>query len=140
MLDEVLLKYLDDANIDILHGHGIWDLTIHYMAKWGRKRKVRYIISTRGMLEPWALNFKKWKKKVAYNVYQKRDLQYASCVHATACKETRNIVNLGFKNNIATISNGIDITSFPIKETNIEKDSGNSFFFPEFILLKELKI
>jgi glycosyltransferase involved in cell wall biosynthesis len=59
------------------------------------------------MLEPWAINNSKWKKKLAWALYQKRDLQRATAFHATALSEAESIRRLGFKQPIAVIPNGI---------------------------------
>ncbi len=104
---------LKSYKIDLLHGHGIWEMPVHYMAKLARKKNIPYIISPRGMLEPWALSVGKWKKKLAITLYQRHDLAQASCIHATARMECENIRKLGFTNPIEVIPNGIDLKEFP---------------------------
>jgi glycosyltransferase involved in cell wall biosynthesis len=83
------------------------------MSYYARKNNIPYIITVRGMLEPWSLNQKKLKKKLALKIYQNRDLKYASCIHATSKLELENIRRLGFTNPVAMIPNGIDIEKFP---------------------------
>jgi glycosyltransferase involved in cell wall biosynthesis len=61
------------------------------------------------MLEPWAINNSKWKKKLAWMLYQKRDLQRATAFHATAQSEAESIRRLGFKQPIAVIPNGVEL-------------------------------
>jgi glycosyltransferase involved in cell wall biosynthesis len=61
------------------------------------------------MLEPWAINNSKWKKKLAWALYQKRDLQRATAFHATAHSEAESIRRLGFKQPIAVIPNGVQL-------------------------------
>ena len=68
------------------------------------------------MLEPWALNNGKMKKAIALSLFQKKDLENAACIHATATSEAENIRELGFSNPIAVIPNGIDISEFPLKQ------------------------
>ena len=110
-----LKKLLIERKFDILHGHGVWQMPVHFMARLAKSAKIPYIITPRGMLEPWALNVGKFKKKLAMFLFQKHDLNQASCIHATADMEAVNIQNLGFKNPIAVIPNGIDISEFPTK-------------------------
>ncbi|MCM4155366.1 glycosyltransferase [Gramella sp. AN32] len=98
---------------DLLHGHGLWQLLVHQMAKIARKNKIPYIITPRGMLEPWSLEQKTFKKKIALSLFQNKDLNNATCIHATATLEAENIRNLGYTNPIAVIPNGIDLTEFP---------------------------
>ena len=72
---------------DILHDNGIWLSHNHRLAKLSRRRCIPRIVSTRGMLEPWAMRHKYWKKRVAWWLYQRRDLMPAACVHTTAERE-----------------------------------------------------
>jgi glycosyltransferase involved in cell wall biosynthesis len=65
------------------------------------------------MLEPWAINNSKWKKKLAWALYQKRDLRRATAFHATAHSEAESIRRLGFKQPIAVIPNGVELPQLP---------------------------
>ncbi|GAG43150.1 unnamed protein product, partial [marine sediment metagenome] len=66
-------------------------------------------MSTRGMLEPWAIRHKRWKKRLAWWLYQRRDLMRAACLHATAPSEAHNIRALGLGVPICMIPNGVDL-------------------------------
>ena len=59
-----------ESNSNLFHGHGLWQLPVHQMAKIARKLKKPYIISPRGMLEPWSLTQGKLKKQLALNLFQ----------------------------------------------------------------------
>jgi glycosyltransferase involved in cell wall biosynthesis len=111
-----LRKALSNSNPDIFHGHGLWQLTVHNMAKIARKRNLPYIIAPRGMIEPWSLTQGKFKKKLALQLFQYKDLAKATCLHATAPMEVESIRNLGLKNPIALIPNGVNISEFPADE------------------------
>ncbi len=100
----------------LFHGHGIWQIPAHQMATIARKRKIPYLISIRGMLEPWSMQQSKIKKKIAMQLFQHKDLKKASCLHATGQFELESIRNLGYKNPIADIPNGIKINEFPQKK------------------------
>lgn len=123
-----LSNFVTIENFDILHGHGLWQMPVHKMTKIARRQNIPYIITPRGMLEPWALNTGKWKKKLALKLYQEKDLAQAACIHATAKMEAENIRKLGFKNLIAVIPNGIDISEFPLKQGNDEKKKKTLLF------------
>ncbi len=123
-----LRKYVDSNDFDLLHGHGIWQMPVHYMAQIAKRNKIPYLITPRGMLEPWALNEGKWKKKLALALYQRNDLAKADCIHATALMETENIRKLGFKNPVAVIPNGIDISEFPLLVERKQKDKKTLLF------------
>jgi glycosyltransferase involved in cell wall biosynthesis len=98
----------------ILHGHGLWQMPVHQMAMLARKKKIPYIITPRGMLEPWSLTQGKLKKQIALKLFQYKDLVRANCIHATARMEVDSIRKLGFTNPIAMIPNGISISDFPL--------------------------
>jgi glycosyltransferase involved in cell wall biosynthesis len=94
-------------NIELIHSHGLWLPFNHKMSLIARREELLHVVAPRGMLEPWALNNSKWKKKLAWTLYQKRDLQRATAFHATAHSEAESIRRLGFKQPIAVIPNGV---------------------------------
>ena len=104
-----LTKMSEADGLDIVHQHGVWLDIFRDTAKWTRRANVDLIVSPHGMLEPWALNHKKWKKKLAWTLYQKSDLQHAKAFHACSEQEAQNIRKLGFKQPIAVIPNGVQL-------------------------------
>jgi glycosyltransferase involved in cell wall biosynthesis len=125
---ETLNTILMQEEFDIWHGHGLWQMPVHQMIKLAKTKGIPYIITPRGMLEPWALNAGKWKKKLAMALFQRKDLENATCIHATAQSEAENIRKLGFKNPIAFIPNGIDISEFPRKSQDLKKEKRTILF------------
>ena len=109
-----LTDLVNKVEFDLFHGHGLWQLPVHQMTSVARKKNRPYIISPRGMLEPWSLEQSKLKKKLALWLYQYNDIANANCVHATGKMEAENIRKLGFSNPIAVIPNGIDLLEFPL--------------------------
>jgi glycosyltransferase involved in cell wall biosynthesis len=103
------LRKADIAKFDLVHIHGIWNLCLHKVALMCRKAKVPYIITTRGMLDPWPLAQKWLKKRIARFLYQDKDLKCASALHATAEREAQQLRDLGFKNKIIVLPNGVNV-------------------------------
>jgi glycosyltransferase involved in cell wall biosynthesis len=101
---------LSAKDIDLIHLQHIWNPYIQVMAFWAFKKKIPYIITPRGMLEPWIMANNPWKKKIALFLYQKKAIQRATHIHATAQMEADNIKELGFSNPISIIPNGIDLS------------------------------
>jgi glycosyltransferase involved in cell wall biosynthesis len=101
---------LSAKDIDLIHLQHIWNPYIQVMAFWARKKNIPYIITPRGMLEPWIMANNPWKKKIALFLYQKKAIQRAAHIHATAQMEADNIKELGFSNPISIIPNGIDLS------------------------------
>ena len=82
---------------DCVHLHGIWSpqLARRFLV-WG-KRGVPCVVSPHGMLDPWALSHKWFKKKVAWHVYQKRLLNRAVFLHGASERETKQFKKLRLK-------------------------------------------
>lgn len=94
---------------DLVHIHGLWNRSLHRVATECRKVKMPYVISPRGMLDPWALSVKKWKKRVAMFLYQKRDLKSAAAFHVTAALEEQSVRAQGLKQPVIIAPNGVNI-------------------------------
>ena len=92
----------------LIHDNGVWQTTNHVAALVARKFNVPLIISPHGMLEPWAMRYKSWKKKPAWGFYQKRDLETACLLHATSAMEARSLRALGLRQPIAIIPHGVE--------------------------------
>jgi glycosyltransferase involved in cell wall biosynthesis len=110
-----------EMSIDVVHLHGIWLDFCRDAAIWSRLNERCFVVSPHGMLEPWALNHKKWKKKLAYALYQKQDLQQARAFHACSVQEAESIRNLGFKQPIAVIPNGVQLPDLPTEKLKLNK-------------------
>lgn len=108
-ISQSMLNAVVESEPDIQHAHGIWQYPsiIDLAAK--NKSKVPYVISPRGMLDPWALRNSAWKKKLAGWLFENRHLRGAACIHALCESEAESIRAYGLKNPIAVIPNGIDL-------------------------------
>ena len=94
---------------DVLHDNGIWLPHNHRLTVLGESRGISRVVSTRGMLEPWAINHKRLRKNLAWCLYQCRDLKQARCHIATGEAEAQNLEHLGLGVPIATVPNGVDV-------------------------------
>tara|TARA_Y100001958_G_C21183625_1_gene513088 strand:- start:407 stop:1447 length:1041 start_codon:yes stop_codon:yes gene_type:complete len=98
-------------NLDLIHLFGIWDpfhIKTYLKAK---KLKKKIIISTLGALEPWSIKQKKFKKIIAWNLYQKKILNNCDYIHATSSEEKNHLIELGIKAPIKVIPHGVIIKS-----------------------------
>lgn len=107
-----LENFLKSRNFDLIHCQNLWNPLYHKFAKIAQKRNIPYLMTPRGCLEPWSLKQKRLKKKLALLLYQKKDLQKASCILATSEMEARNLRALRIKTPIAVIPNGIDVSDY----------------------------
>jgi glycosyltransferase involved in cell wall biosynthesis len=74
-----------------------------------RRAQLPYIVAPRGMLETWALKHRWLKKKLAYLLYQRRDLARAARIHATSPGEVASIERLNLGVPIELITNAVDL-------------------------------
>lgn len=97
------------GSVDIIHDNGVWRRHNHALAYTARQFRLPRVVTLRGMLEPWALAYRPLKKKLAWTLYQRRDLGSAAVLHATAESEAHNAGRLGLKSHIVVVPNGVDL-------------------------------
>lgn len=113
---------------DIIHDHAIWSMRNHAVCSLAEKHRIPFMIAPRGMLEPWSLNEKKWKKKLAMLLYQRRNLSAAAALHATAESEANHLQKLGFRQPIIVSPNGVTLPDvMPAK--NMRRDGKKVLLF-----------
>jgi len=105
----------EHPNKSIIHDQGIWLLNNHGAVEVARKSKTPLIITPRGMLEPWPMNHNSLKKKIAWRLYQKRDLDTADLIHVTSQQEADRVRELIHKP-VAIIPNGVDVPPIPVRK------------------------
>lgn len=91
---------------DVVHIHAIWPPMLHRASEWAKRNKIPVMWSTHGMLAPWSLAHKYWKKFLPWRLYQKRDLLKARFLHATSRQEVAWIQDLGFQQGVVEIPLG----------------------------------
>ena len=110
---------------DIVHLHGLWSLALHRCAVICRRWKIPYVIAPRGMLEPWSLQQKWLKKRIARLLYQDRDLTCAAALHATAESEAEQFRKLGFRNPIVVSPNGVNVPRLVVSRQSLVDSKGD---------------
>ena len=98
---------------DVIHSHGIWLRTDLYAARAGRRTGTPTVVTTRGMLDPWAMRYHRGRKRLVWHTGQRAALARAACLHATAPSERGFIRDLGFTTPVAEIPNGVDVPADP---------------------------
>lgn len=102
-------KYLEEGSFDVVHIHGTWTPILAVASHLARGRSIPVVVSPHGCLEPWALQHRGRKKKLALAFYQKRVFTTASMMVATARQELESIRQLGIETPVAVIANGVDM-------------------------------
>jgi glycosyltransferase involved in cell wall biosynthesis len=104
-----LLNFCNANHFDIVHIHGTWTPILAIASFIAIFKKLPLVISPHGCLEPWALQHRGFKKKIALSLYQKLIFSKAKLMVATAQQELSSIRQLDLSVPIAVIPNGVDI-------------------------------
>ncbi len=100
------IRNIDVTDFDVVHVHGLWDREIFWASGEALKYGVPLVWSPHGMLSPWSLRFKRWKKFLPWQLYLKRRLKLSDVLHVTAPNEEKWIRELGFMNRIEIVPLG----------------------------------
>ena len=96
----------------LVHVHGLWMYPGLLACRLSRRAGAPLVISAHGMLETWALNNSRWKKKLAGWLFENRNLRTADCLHALCAAEAESFRRYGLRNPVAVIPNGVDPAEF----------------------------
>lgn len=97
------------ASADIVHNHGLWMWPNAYARKAAVAAKKPLVISPRGMLESWSLRRSRFRKALAWRLFERKNLQAAVFFHATAESEAVSIKKLGLTQSVVISPNGVDL-------------------------------
>lgn len=132
---------LNDNRVDIIHSQGIWVLIYNVVCKLARRMGIPYIMTPRGALEPWCINsvnlWKRAKKMAAMHFYQRKDLQKAAAILATAPMEAENLRALGLTTPIAVVPNGIVIEDYKCRSLDTFSECKRQMIFLSRIVPKK---
>lgn len=109
-----LLNDLVRCRLDMLHVHGIWNFASLAAFTWRIRTGRPLVISPHGMLDPGALAFSPNKKRAVAALYERRNLQHASLIHALNVSEAASIRAFGIDTPIAIIPNGLTIPNIAV--------------------------
>ena len=134
-----IARYLTDEKFELIQIQSMWEMPYHKVMVEARKLDIPYIVTPRGMLEPWSLSQKKWKKKPAWWLYQRHDVQKSACVFTTAKTEAEHVSELGITICKAVIPNGIETNAYPCK-TSVDGVKKQVLFLSRINLKKGIEI
>lgn len=104
---------IEEVQPDVIHDNGLWLTLNHKVALAAQRHNIPRILSPRGTLDPWAMQYRNWKKRMALALYQRRDLESVTRFHAASPLEANNIRAFGLTQTTAVIPNGVDIPELP---------------------------
>ena len=89
---------------DVVHVHGLWSAPNRFLA---RNRHLHAVVSPQGMLDPWALKQKPWRKKLAWKLYEKSNLARCGAVQAVSPAELKAVREMGILSPVAILPNAV---------------------------------
>lgn len=98
---------------DFLHLHGVWETLIRVAAYQAHRAGVPYALAPHGMLDPWSLSQRAWKKRLALALGYRRVLDRAAFLHVLNEDEKRLLEPLGLRSPSRVIPNGIFLEELP---------------------------
>jgi glycosyltransferase involved in cell wall biosynthesis len=100
-------------DFDIVYIVSVWNYPTTIAAQICRRIGKPYIMSPHGVLYPYTMRKKSWKKWLYYHLFIKTNLRSASAVHYTTKDEARQCHPfLGLNNRPVVVPNGIDLQEF----------------------------
>ncbi len=103
---------------DVVHINCCWTPQCSFVQKWAQSLGYRVVLTPHGMLEPWILKRNYWIKKLpALVLYQRRAIEKADILHATAISERGNLLALGYNRNIEIVPNGVEVKNIKLKQS-----------------------
>jgi len=97
---------------DMIHLHGVWDPLIHAVGTLAAKRGQPFVLTPHGMLDPWSLAQKRWKKRLALALGYRRMLNDAAFLHFLNADERDLVEQLHFTSPARVFPNGIFLQEF----------------------------
>ena len=77
----------------MLHIHAMWENVLHHAARAAQRKKIPYVVTAHGMLDPWSLAQRHyWSKKALLAWRVRRNLKRAAALHFTSVTE-RDLTN-----------------------------------------------
>lgn len=100
-------RHLEDFKPDIIGVHGIWMYHGVAARAFAFETKCPVVVHPHGMLDRWALDNSRWKKRLAAALYEDRNLRNAACLRVLCSAEAEAVRAYGLSNLVAAVPNGV---------------------------------
>ena len=111
-----LASLIESSRPDLLHRHGLWNYPSFAVRRVSARRRIPYVVSIHGMMNPGALSVSASRKRLFFRLFERKFLFQADCIHALSADERDVCRRAGSKNPIAIIPNGVPEPSAPPHE------------------------
>ena len=94
-------------SFDIIHQHGVWFPLSKLSSSVKKETGKPFLLQPHGYFEPYRLGISQAKKKIAYNLYEKKNIELSDIIIACSHDEYENLRKLFPNKDIAIIPNGV---------------------------------
>lgn len=115
-----LSNWLTTTEAEVIHHHALWHRTLRYAHAKCHQDHIRLVLSPRGMMMPWALKHRSWRKILARRLIHPGALESVNGWHATSSQEADAIRAQGFTQPICVAPNGVRIPTLEQDEIAID--------------------
>jgi glycosyltransferase involved in cell wall biosynthesis len=123
------------AAFDILHLHGVWDPLIRAVAHLAQAQNKPFALTPHGMLDPWAISQKEFKKRVALRLGYRGMLNRAAFLHYLNADEHRLAERLRLTSPTCVLPNAIFLEELqPLPEKGAFRATHTEFTDAKLIL------
>ena len=113
-----LAPALKELAPDVIDVQGLWTWTSRVSLDHWRRHCRPYVVTPRGMLDPWARRNSAWKKYLFAAFAENAHLRHAHCLRATADMEAQHFRDMGLRAPIAVVSNAIPVPKLIPRSVN----------------------
>lgn len=103
-----LLQYLLRKEVDVIYLHGIWNFASLALLIRIARRKVKFVVCPRGMLDSWIVNNNRILKRLYWSIFEGQLLSRAEFIHALNHREAKEILKILPSSKIVISPNAID--------------------------------
>jgi poly(glycerol-phosphate) alpha-glucosyltransferase len=100
---------LETVDADLLHLHVLWRYTSVASLRWHRQTGRPHLVTINGMLDQWAVQNARWKKRIAGWLYEHDNLREAGCLQVNTEKEYRAVREYGIDTPTCIVPNGVTL-------------------------------
>jgi glycosyltransferase involved in cell wall biosynthesis len=101
------------GEIDVLHLHVPFTAPFRMAAKVAQALDKPYIVTPHGLLDPWSMRQKSWKKVPYLHFLERANLRQAALLHATAPLEEESITALNLNVPVVTLPLAVEYSAQP---------------------------
>ncbi|MFP4361138.1 MAG: glycosyltransferase [Alphaproteobacteria bacterium] len=120
-------RTLRRLNPDLVDVQGLWMHSSRVSLAHHRRTRRPYVVTPRGMLDPWSLAYARWKKRLAATWFEDAHLRHAACIRATSLLEAGHVRSYGLRQPIAVVPNGVELP--PDRSTPQRASPGRRLLF-----------